>query len=148
MSTQEQEIQEVIKKNLPAHVGDVLKERLAQADRDASALEAAKKIVEQKDNELKCKEATILDYQAKDSQYLQLEIREKELEITTLKYQLETEKDKTQFSKDVALGLVRNTEYRKNIFDSENQAPFQDSNGMWIYPMATAKNHISTDEAK
>lgn len=34
----EKEFQEVIKKNLPAHVGDVLKERLEQADKDSENL--------------------------------------------------------------------------------------------------------------
>jgi hypothetical protein len=48
-----------------------------------------------------------------------------EAELEKVKYQLASEKEKTGFTKEVALGLVRNTIFRKTVFDSENQAPYQ-----------------------
>ena len=78
--------------------------------------------------------------------------KENKSEIEKLKYQLESEKDKTQFSKAVALGLVRNIEYRKNVFDSEhvNLGGYQDPNGNWVYPQPsnTIKNFTETEEVK
>ena len=38
--------------------------------------------------------------------------RENDIQIEELKYQLAAEKDKTEFTKNVALGLVRNTEFK------------------------------------
>jgi hypothetical protein len=45
----EAEIKEIIKKNLPAHVGDALRERLEQAEEDKKMLEQYKALAKQKD---------------------------------------------------------------------------------------------------
>ena len=76
-----------------------------------------------------------------------LELNERQFEVNSLKYKLAAEKDKTEFSKNVALGLVRNTEYRKTIFDTENSGgmPMQDGSGHYVYPKPTSKSHTSTE---
>lgn len=146
MST-EQEIQEIIKKNLPAQVGDVLKTRLEQAERDANS-------VANQREQIISKEATIKELEEQLEKYRKFDIRndgldKREVELNKIKHDLDleilkaelvNEKDKSVFAKSIALGLVRNTEYRKTIFDSENQAPYYDSNNNWIQPMPVNKN--------
>lgn len=118
----EQELKQLIEKNLPAQVGQVLQERLLKADRDAAEVERLKM---QLDGEVKEK----VDLQVRllhQDEVLQLEKdtkerlddikeRERELDLERLKYQLEVEKEKSEFAKNVALGLVRNTEYRNTV---------------------------------
>jgi hypothetical protein len=151
----EKEIADSIKKNLPQQVGDVLKQRLEQADKDAKkAEELSDKLIE-RNKEVEELEATIRDYKQFDLRNGLLDSREKELiternslELEKLKYQLQAEKDKTQFSQNLAMGLVRNIEYRKNILDSESSGqPVRDANGNVYYPTPTNKNHLSTDSA-
>lgn len=149
----EKELQESIKKNLPQQVGEVLKQRLEQADKDAKELDLQKRSVDALTTQVASLLATIGNYEKFDVRNGLLESREKEienkeklLEIQELKYQLQAEKDKTTFSQNLAMGLVRNIEYRKNIFDSESGGqPFTDGNGYTVYPQPTCKNHISTE---
>lgn len=145
--TQEQEFQEVIKKNLPAQVGDVLKARLEQADRDANTIKTQDERIKELNQQVMKANELIENYKQFDKRNEALDGREKGLkekeiifEIEVLKYQLLAEKDKTEFSKNIALGLVRNTEYRKTIFDSETSGqPITDGQGYTHYPVPTTK---------
>lgn len=144
----ELEIKAIIEKNLPAQVGEVLKLRLDKAEQDVDSLKRLGDSYEHKLVEIESLKKTIETYKAFDNRNATLEAREKavadgerNLKIATLEFQLNSEKEKTQFSKDVALGLVRNTSYRKNIFDSEFQPSYQDSNGVWHYPPNTNKTY-------
>jgi len=149
----EKELQESIKKNLPQQVGEVLKQRLEQADKDANEVKRLKELLDKYADDKIGLEKQIEEYKQFDSRNSLLESREKEietkekqLEVETLKYQLQSEKDKTEFSQKVALGLVRNVEYRKNIFDTETSGqPVTDTNGYTHYPMPTNKHHTSTE---
>lgn len=152
----EKEIQESIKKNLPQQVGEVLKQRLEQADKDNAEVKRLINLVEQYTSDKENLEKQIYEYQKFDKRNASLDSREKELEteknsleLEKLKYQLQSEKDKTTFSQSVALGLVRNIDYRKTIFDTENLGgvPSFDQYGNAHYPMPTSKNHTSTDTA-
>ena len=52
------------------------------------------------------------------------------LKVIELEIKLSNEQEKSIFVKNVALGLVRNIEYRKSIFDSESsQVPVSDQYG-------------------
>lgn len=159
MSQEEEEIQAIIKKSLPAHVGDVLKARLEQADKDEKALKDAKQVIDelQKTNTELRKDLILANKAIKDEESLyQREIALAEgirnLKIETLEYQLANEKDKTDFTKQVAMGLVRNTTFRKTVFDSENQNPYPvpDGNGgsYMAYPSTVHKslNENSSEE--
>lgn len=152
--TLEQELQESIKKNLPQQVGEVLKERLEQADRDAKRVLSLEKEVKNLEEQEEVFKGIIEDYKKFDARNTDLDSREKtledkiiKLEIEQLKYQLSAEKDKTVFSQNLAMGLVRNTEYRKTIFDSENVGgtPVIDGQGNYHYPIPTSKSYCETN---
>lgn len=137
----EAEFKAIIEKNLPAQVGDVLKKRLEQADSDASRVKSLDAALLDRDQMIGRLSATIAEYKKLDERNAALEAREKacdtqerDLKVKTLEYQLQSEKDKTQFSKDVALGLVRNAEFRKSVFDNETQASYYDAQGRYITP--------------
>jgi len=151
-TTEEKEIQEIIKKNLPAHVGDVLKQRLLQADEDAIKLVALGKSYDAMAEREKSLISELEKYKQFDERNSSLDNREKELDkrenklqVDTLTYQLQSEKDKTKHASDLALGLVRNTSYRKNVFDNETGQGYYDQNNNWIQPN-TSKSLIETRE--
>lgn len=146
-------INEIISNQLPAQVGAVLKSRLEQAD-----------VLENENRELKleigAKQQKIAELEAEVSKHLSISNRESDLtkkeadiserernaEIEALKMKLECSESNTKFARDVALGLVRNTSYRKNIFDSEVIGqPVTDGNGHVYYPTPTSKSHLSTE---
>lgn len=146
----EQEFKQIIEKNLPAQVGDVLKKRLEQAKEDEAKVTHLEKQVGILNQAVTGLEARIAEYKKLDDRNAAIEAREdacalqeRDLKVETLTYKLLAEMEKTQFSKDVALGLVRNTEYRKNIYDSENQGGYQGPNG-WVQPAPVNKSFTET----
>jgi hypothetical protein len=150
----EKEIQESIKKNLPQQVSEVLRVRLEQADKDAKKVREVESRVDCLNQEVMRANEKLLLYKEFDTRNSLLESAQKELEternsleLEKLKYQLQAEKDKTQFSQNLAMGLVRNTEYKKTIFDSENVGglPVMDGQGYSHYPIPTNKHHTSTE---
>jgi hypothetical protein len=133
------EIKAIIEKNLPAQVGEVLKQRLEQAEKDAATVSFQADSLRQKDRDITALEERTIEYQKFDIRNAELEKREKILEqternlkIEKLTYELTAERDKTQFTKDVALGLVRNIEYRKTVFDAISE-PHRDQYGNTIF---------------
>lgn len=151
----ELEIQEIIKKNLPAHVGDVLKKRLEQADADASELKNYKEAVVSRDKTITEQQKKIEEYKQFDDRNIKLEAREKtvaeqerNLRISTLEYELKSEKEKTALITSVAMGLVRNTEYKRSIWDSERQNPYQGGHGNMVYPTSVDKHFDETKKAE
>lgn len=141
------EIKKLAEQHLPKQVGDVLQKRLKRANEIEFELQELSELLIKKND--KINELTSIVSKINDLKIFEdsLKAKEKELnnlernlELEKLKYQLESERDKTDFSMRVALGLVRNIEFRKTIFDSENQAPYQDSNGNWVYPTSLNKN--------
>lgn len=142
----ELEIQEIIKKNLPQHLGDILKTRLEQADKDAEKIIKLNSEIDILQKEILDKNLIIENYKKNDSFYLQINEREQhlnklqyDLELTILKEKLNSAESKSEFAKSVALGLVRNIEFRKTVFDSENQMPYY-SGSTYIQPSPINKN--------
>lgn len=145
------EIKAIIEKNLPAQVGETLKQVLEQGKKDS---ETVKQQAEQINKLLKTvqeRDELIQTYKKFDERNSSLESREKaceiqerDLKVKTLEYQLEAEKSKTVFSQNVALGLVRNTEYRRTIMDNVNE-PYKDQYGNIQYQN---KYQNSTEEKK
>ena len=153
----EKELNEIIKKSLPQHVGETLRERLEQADKDEEENKKLKEEQQKLKSELSEKNSVIEQYKKFDERNKDLNRREKELEaglikleIETLKYQLEVEKDKTDFTKSIALGLVRNTQYKKTIFESGNPGGVmqKDGYGNMVYPQPSTNSHTSTEQAE
>lgn len=146
----ETEIKAIIEKNLPAQVGDVLKERLEQAEKDAVRVKQLEEQLGSRNQHVTKLETTISDYQKFDERNAALELREKNvgdaernLKVATLEFQLVAEKEKTEFTKSVALGLVRNTEYRRTMYDNQNE-PYKDQYGNTMYQNKTQ----NSDETK
>lgn len=151
----ETEIKAIIEKNLPAQVGDVLKQKLEQAEKDAEKVNQQAEYLLRDAEVIKKLQQQIEGYKSNNLRNATLDTREKELneqaqnlEVTVLKFQLAVEKEKTEFTKSVALGLVRNTEFKKSIFDSENQSGYPDTNGNWIYPTPIHKSFTETKSAE
>ena len=120
----EKECKAIIEKHMPEQVGDVLKKRLKQAEEDAIKLKQQNELLVNNNLTITNLEKVISNYKNFDERNSNLEVREKavaeserNLQIKKLEYELASEKEKTQFSKDVAMGLVRNTEYRKQKVD-------------------------------
>lgn len=150
----EAEFKAIIEKNLPAQVGDVLKKRLEQADVDASNLKRANETLDANGKTITSLNAQIAEYKKFDERNAAISAREiavteseRNLKVKELEFQLASEKDKTGFAKEVALGLVRNTEYRKTIFDNESQSGYYDGKGNYIQPGNINKNLSETSAA-
>jgi DNA repair exonuclease SbcCD ATPase subunit len=147
----EAEFTAIIEKNLPAQVGDVLKKRLDQANNDASKVKQLEEQLGNRNQHVTKLEAQIADYKKFDERNSAIEAREKacdtyerDLKVKTLEYQLQSEREKTQFSKEVALGLVRNTEYTKKVFDTRSGPDGIDQYGNQRY----ATHTVNVEETK
>lgn len=155
MENQIKEMEEIIKKNLPAQVGEVLSKELERLYKVETEHNYYKDIVSKNDVEIKelrskLEEHRVLDAKLKTIEEAQEKLNNetRDLKVKILEYQLEAEKDKTDFTKNVALGLVRNTEFKKSIFDNEIQQPYTDSNGVYHYPTPISKSLIETKKAE
>lgn len=121
------EINEIIAKNMPQAVGDELRKRLEQADRDAILLKTAVANQEAQRVEIASLKEQLSAHATKLSLHDDLATREAEVaarergaENQALRIELEAHKGNAQFARDVALGLVRNTEFRNSVHESHN----------------------------
>lgn len=136
------EVTDAIEKQLPAQVGDVLRKRLEQAERDARALAEAKLSLERHTIQAANLSARIAELEGKLEKHGDLAKREEAVlqrernaEINDLKTKLEAEQ---RFGQQVATalqGLVRNVEYRNNWSGMQGFAAPQPGGG---YGMQTA----------
>ena len=125
-ATMQQELKDLITKHLPQATSDALQARLRQADTDAELVVTQKArldtLIEQirdLESKLSAANTALNNHKALDKREVELAERERVLEITLLKQQLESANTNTQFARDVAMGLVRNTEYRRTALNSE-----------------------------
>ncbi len=123
----EQELKDVIERNLPSQVGQALRERLAKADADARKVTESEERIRSLNKELVESAARIAHLSEALSKHAdittriaQVEERERNAEISELKIKLEAEQRSKDFARDVALGLVRNVEYRHAINHTES----------------------------
>lgn len=150
MNAQEKEIQEIIKKHLPAQAGEVLQTTLEQAKKDAANLNSFRKDINDRNETIIELKKVVAEYKKNDERDTKLTERElvvketqRQLELEILKNKLACEESKVNFTKEVLLGLVRNTNYRKSIFDSENQAPYYNGN-QYVQPSPINKSFTET----
>ena len=150
----ELEIQEIIKKNLPQQVGDVLKVRLEQAEKDAKKVLELEDKLNQFQTTINEKQSELSAYKLLDERNSKLDEKEQvlnkkqhDLDLEILQHKFESEKDKSDFAKSIALGLVRNTEFRKSVFDSENQQPYYEGQN-YIVPTPVNKSLNETKSAE
>lgn len=138
------EMQEAIKKNLPLQVGEELKKLIEQSKIDAAKVKQLTNENTNLNSNINSLNNKLSEYAKLDDRNTGLEAREKkviederDIKFKTLEYQLNSEKEKTQFAKDVALGLVRNTEYRRILHDSTTSPDGKDQYGSIQYSNKT-----------
>ena len=154
MDTLKEEIRASIEKNLLQQMGDVLKETLKKGAEAIEQVAANEVTIEDLKRVIARLNKTIDNYSAKDSEYKDI-IRLREginkdranLDLEKIKYSLQCERDKTQFAQSVALGLVRNTEYRRILSDNVNEPIGKDQYGNMQYGYKS-QNSAETTEAK
>ena len=122
------EIAEIIEKNLPAQVGEVLKKVIEQGQKDAETVSLQTQMIGKLTKEKGELIAEIEKYKLFDNRNSKLEEKEiavaegeRNLKISILEYKLQTESDKSKFVMDVTMGLVRNTNYRRTLVDNQNE---------------------------
>lgn len=150
------ELLDVIKKSLPQQTGEALKELLQEGEQNKVELERLTKINKELNEGINSLTSKLKGIEIELAKYKDLEEREaklleatRQLDIQKLQHELSCEKEKTQFSKDIALGLVRNTEYRKSIFESYTDGqPVKDQYGGVYYPQPTNKSYDEDKTAK
>lgn len=149
----DKEIREIIEKNLPSQVGKVLKERLEQAEKDDQSIKDQIK----RNNKLIIQERelnkTISDYKKFDERNAKLDARGKEISekernfrVAELSIKLEEANKRADVVTEFTKGLVRNTTFRKKVFDSENQNSYTDANGNTVFPTPINKSLTETKE--
>lgn len=155
---QDPDFQAVVQKHLSNEAGTTLKAILEKAEKDAALVESQKTTITNLQGDVNRLNETLSKHSYLATREAAVKTREDEVakketnqKIAELTYQLESEKDKTSFAKSVALGLVRNVEYRKNIHDSEciPGTSYYDSNGNYhnIPPQGQDKNLTQIEEA-
>lgn len=140
------DIQEAIAKNLPAAVGAELQKQLVLGENAIAKNVSYENELNEKEAEIKSLRKDLAKHAALDIREAAIDKVEKELavgqaamQVEKLAHQLEVQQEKTKFVTEVAMGLVRNTEYRKTVFDSEiNNVPYMGPGG---YQTTTTVNN-------
>jgi hypothetical protein len=138
----EKEIQAAIKKNMPAQVGDNLKVLLAEGEKAKQqaiewkneyddVIKENRDLVKENDELKKLKHTA----EALDKREAELNEKERQQEVEMLKVKLEEANSRANMVKEFTSGLVRNTNFRKNYYHTEDELGRNDSNtGQWIDP--------------
>lgn len=118
----EQEIKEIIAKNLPQHVGDVLRTRLAHADKlelEINLLrdryEDAQNIIKSLEKELEKEKDHRLSEISLKREWELIEERERNMEIEFLKLKLEESEKRTSFGNHLVEMVFKSPVYRKHV---------------------------------
>lgn len=146
------EINQIIAKNLPQAVGDELRKRLEQADRDALLLKSAVTNQEAQRVEIASLKEQLAAHAAKLSLHGDLAKREADVaarergaENQALRIELEAHKGNAQFARDVAMGLVRNTEFRNSVHENHNGRALAVPNGGMVQHAYNTESSSRTD---
>lgn len=143
-------INDSIKEHIPSQVGEELQKLLAKGKADAEEVKSLSIANENNRKTINELNDTISQYKKLDERNSQLEIREKaaealeiKIQVEKLTYQLAAEKDSKEFAKSVSLGLVRNIEYRRSLFDNTTEPDGKDQYGNTVY---SNKSQSSTEK--
>jgi hypothetical protein len=133
----EEKFSKLIKEDLPGKVGDELKKVLLQAERDAKDLKdlqleygkLEKKLVAC-EKDIDRLTLTLKEHVSLDLKKNALDTRERNLKITELEIKLEEAHKRADIVQEFTSKLVRNTNFRKTVFDSEGtNVPYTDQFG-------------------
>jgi len=147
-------IHDAIKENLPQQVGETLQKELAKIPEYEKELILLTNKTNDQDKRILKMEGMLSDKDKQISKFYNLEakgteLKEKEfaLKVEKLEYQLEAEKSKTIHANAIALGLVRNVEYRTHTLGSQGGGGIGivDGQGYHHYP---TPEHVDKTETK
>jgi len=149
----EKKIQKAIEEDLPKQVGEVLSKRLKEGRQaEIEIVNLGLQVTRLKEKEIilmaDISKLEKLETQSKSltTRENNIFIREQELETAILKIKLEEANRRADMVMSFTGSLMRNTIARKSILDSENQVPYQDSQGIMVYPSAINKSFEETKE--
>jgi predicted RNase H-like nuclease (RuvC/YqgF family) len=118
----EQEIKDIIAKNLPQHVGDVLKERLNKADKLEAEVDYLNRVLSEANKDinnfkekLEKERQHIYSEQQLKAEWSKLEERERNLEVEMLKLKLEESQKRADVSTKLVETIFRSPVYRKHV---------------------------------
>lgn len=133
----EEKFSKLIKEELPGKVGKELQEVLLKAEQDAKSLinlqrkyaDLEKLLATTQDSNVILQKELKLHVDL-DTKLVKIEEKERNFKITLLETKLEEANKRAEIVKEFTSGLVRNTIFRKQIFDSEDkQVPYTDQYG-------------------
>ena len=151
----EKEFKEAIDKNLSKEVGTRLQERLKELEEKEERLKTVEFHLRERTTELEA--ATAVIYKSQDLESLisknqslieDIEKRERNLELTLVKMQLEESQKRADVVTTFVSGLVRNTNFRESVFDSEMRDGYYDSQNVWRNPQNVTKSFTKDSEAE
>lgn len=130
------EIEESIRKNLPANVGEILRKELAELDRlrnvDTINKDLAKKN-EYQAKEIQKNEAIVREYQSREADLVRRETevktKENDLEISILKIKLEEANKRADIGKELVSLVFKNREIVTSKSIQSTIHPSYDSSG-------------------
>lgn len=155
----QEEINEIIKKNLPAHVGEELQKVLAQAKEDADDLSSSKLYASSLyDENYKLKTElnnhANLDkrFEELKSRELDLEKNQRNMEMKALEIKLVESEKRADMIREFTLGLVRNVDVRKEVYGTKNEITTNTGGGSNGNPVYSSQNvtpsHYSHSESE
>lgn len=140
----QQEIKDIIEKNLPAQVGQVLQKRLKEAEENEAKYETLQKdhkdLRESYNNVVNTlSQHKELDEVKKglDQREETISKREHDIEIETLKFKLTESEKRADMVQDFTKLLVRNVDVRKQVFDAESNQVHNPNTGYMDYKNTT-----------
>jgi len=135
------QIEALIEKELPNQVGEALRKKLEQADKDAVEVARLRGELDYQIDVVNKLKEQLEEHRVLGEREIELEKREEKVEerernidLTLLTTRLAEAEKRADTVTEFTMGLVRNTTFRKNIYDNEDQAGYQDGNGNWIQP--------------
>lgn len=118
----EQEIKDIIAKNLPQHVGDVLRERLNKADQFEAEVDYLKKALAEANEDIddlreKLNKERLHTYSEEQlkSELFRVGERERNLEVEMLKLKLDESEKRADIGTKLVETVFRSPVYRKHV---------------------------------
>lgn len=146
----EQRIKDALAKHLPQALGEELQKRLNKADEDAVEVARLTAHLDQAKLRNTALDGRISKLQEDMDKHLALAAREAavakrehDADLAELRVKLAAAEGSQMFAQNLAMGLVRNTEYRQSVFHSESTS-VPVAGGPGQYPTTMAGNRQET----
>ncbi len=123
----EQEIKDIIAKNMPEQVGAILKQKLEKADNDAHDIEVLRDRLDERFNEIVSLKRQVEDLKSRIKDEMNIEAwtqtlkdREANLELEILKIRLEEAEKRNSIGERLVEQVFRSPVYRKYVESREH----------------------------